>query len=34
MKAIENVAIVYGTTLAAQDTPFTLVAKAVTLLLG
>ncbi|MFF9409829.1 hypothetical protein ACF1B0_30545 [Streptomyces anandii] len=29
MKAIEHVAIAYGTVLAAQDTPLTLVVKAV-----
>ncbi|MFE1986710.1 hypothetical protein [Streptomyces mirabilis] len=29
MKAIEHVAIAYGTALAAQDTPLTLVLKAV-----
>ncbi|MDX2576675.1 hypothetical protein PV332_14475 [Streptomyces scabiei] len=29
MKAVEHVAIAYGATLAAQDTPLTLVVKAV-----
>ncbi|MPY52426.1 hypothetical protein [Streptomyces acidicola] len=33
-QAIEHIAIAYGTALAAQDTPLTLVAKAVTPLLG
>lgn len=33
MKAIEHVAIAYGTALAAQNTPLTLAMKAVMLLL-
>ncbi|MFE7076487.1 hypothetical protein ACFU96_41010 [Streptomyces sp. NPDC057620] len=33
LKAVERVAIAYGTALAAQDTPLTLVVKAVTPLL-
>ncbi|MFE7076938.1 hypothetical protein ACFU96_43305 [Streptomyces sp. NPDC057620] len=33
LKAVERVAIAYGTVLAAQDTPLTLVVKAVTSLL-
>jgi hypothetical protein len=34
IRAIEHVVISYGTALAAQDAPLTLVVKAVTLLLG